>query len=107
MPTLDWISLVSMLGETTAKASVILLLAFGVTWLSRHRSASFRHMIWLTAFGVSLGMFLLPSLLPEWQILPSNQVRGAVLQPRQDRLMTPLQTLENHAVETGLTPVAY
>ena len=66
----------SLLLDTAAKGTVLLLLACLVVWLCRRSSAALRHSIWCTTMG---GLLLLPIAswaLPTWQlpILPPEPI---------------------------------
>ncbi|MFA9477994.1 M56 family metallopeptidase [Phycisphaerales bacterium AB-hyl4] len=63
--------------DATIKASLVLLLALGLSWaLRRHGSAAGRHLVWTLAV---VAVLLLPAgawLLPAWQVLPSGLTAG-------------------------------
>ncbi len=69
-------SFASLLLDTAAKGTVLLLLACLAAWLCRRSSAALRHSIWCLTMG---GLLLLPMAswaLPAWQIpiLPVAEV---------------------------------
>jgi beta-lactamase regulating signal transducer with metallopeptidase domain len=56
----------------TAKLTVLLALAWLVTFAFRRMSASLRHLVWLTAVVGGLCLPFLPGVLPDWKVLPSE-----------------------------------
>ena len=64
----------------TLKASIILLVAFGVTRLMRRASAAARHLVWTLALAGVLVLPLLGAVLPAWRVqaLPEVATASAV-----------------------------
>lgn len=62
--------LVSFPAALVAKATVLLLLGFGITSLFRHAGADVRHRFWVVTFGGALALPLLMVALPGWEVLP-------------------------------------
>ncbi len=55
-----------------AKVTILLLVAWLVTTAFRKSSASFRHLVWLTAVAGCLCLPFLPGLLPDWEVVPGE-----------------------------------
>ncbi len=60
--------MIAILADAFVKATVLLLLAAGVTLLLRRSSASLRHLIWTLACGGVLALPLASALLPNWRV---------------------------------------
>src|SRR6185295_14061784 len=74
----------SFLLETTAKATVVLLMAWGVTTcMGARSSASARHLVWATALVAILLLPLATTLSPDWRVsvVPINWTSGAKADP--------------------------
>lgn len=54
--------------DVTVKGTVLLLLAWALTWLLRRASASARHLVWATALLALLALPLLHTALPRWHV---------------------------------------
>src|SRR3989449_2430587 len=60
--------MIAILADAFVKATVLLLLAAGVTLLLRRSAASLRHLIWTLACGGVLAEPLASALLPNWRV---------------------------------------
>src|SRR3989441_3987489 len=60
--------MIAILADAFVKATVLLLLAAGVTLLLRRSAASLRHLIWTLACGGVLALPLASALLPNWRV---------------------------------------
>ncbi len=58
----------AILADAFVKATVLLLLAAGVTLLLRRGAASLRHLVWTLACGGVLALPLASALLPNWRL---------------------------------------
>ena len=89
----------SLLLDTAAKGTVLLLLACVATWLYRKSSAALRHSIWCLTMA---GLLLLPIaawLLPAWQLpilppVPTPVAEVVRLLPSPPALPAPAVTIE-------------
>ena len=60
--------MIAILADAFVKATVLLLLAAGVTLLLRRSAASLRHLVWTLACGGVLALPLASALLPNWRV---------------------------------------
>src|SRR6266516_1730651 len=60
--------MIAILADAFVKATVLLLLAAGVTLLLRSGAASLRHLVWTLACGGVLALPLASALLPNWRL---------------------------------------
>src|SRR5256712_4840691 len=60
--------MIAILADAFVKATVLLLLAAGVTLLLRRSAASLRHLIWTLACGGVLALPLASALLRNWRV---------------------------------------
>ena len=60
--------MIAILADAFVKATVLLLLAAGVTLLLRRSAASLRHLVWTLACGGVLALPLAAALLPNWRV---------------------------------------
>ena len=60
--------MIAILADAFVKATVLLLLAAGVTLLLRRGAASLRHLVWTLACGGVLALPLASALLPNWRL---------------------------------------
>src|SRR5216684_1188990 len=60
--------MIAILADAFVKATVLLVLAAGVTLLLRRSAASLRHLVWTLACGGVLALPLASALLPNWSL---------------------------------------
>ena len=60
--------MIAILADAFVKATVLLVLAAGVTLLLRRSAASLRHLVWTLACGGVLALPLASALLPNWRV---------------------------------------
>src|SRR5690348_2362187 len=60
--------MIAILADAFVKATVLLLLAAGVTLLLRRSTASLRHLVWTLACGGVLALPLASAVLPNWRV---------------------------------------
>lgn len=68
---LDLVSIPDLL-DLTIKATIILTIAWGLTFVFRSASASLRHWLWGMAMFGALALPVLSAILPAWNILPGR-----------------------------------
>src|SRR5260370_19561284 len=111
--------MIAILADAFVKATVLLLLAAGVTLLLRRSPASLRHLVWSLARGGVLALPLASALLPNWRVagwprlevpvaVDATQVAGArVPTPRAPRpapapaAREPAATVPSSTVDAG------